>query len=107
MRGFVLNYRKFLFLSPAALAILAVTSLGLPACSDPEIATGMTAGTGGHSSGHGGDGGSSGTFDSDGGVGGSTGTMIEPDAACATETAKAEIIPVNMLILFDRSASMA
>lgn len=31
---------------------------------------------------------------------------LDPDAACATSSAEAELVPVNMLILFDRSSSM-
>jgi hypothetical protein len=103
----VLDYRKFLLTCPAALAVVALTASGLPACGDPQIATGSGNGAGGHSTGSdSGIGGSSGTFNNDGGLGGSSGTL-NPDAACATESVKAVITPVNMFILFDRSASMA
>lgn len=40
-----------------------------------------------------------------GGTGGGS-SMVEADASCATGTAKASLMPVNMFIQFDRSGSM-
>lgn len=42
----------------------------------------------------------------DGGIFGSGTGGIDPDAACATSSSAAELTPVNMLIMFDKSGSM-
>lgn len=89
------------------MAAIALTAASTPACSGNSQGSSHSSSAGGHGAGSG-DGGN--IFDPDAGPGsgqgGSSGTMIQPDAACAAEKVKAELIPVNMLILFDRSASM-
>jgi hypothetical protein len=54
-----------------------------------------------------GKGGTGGGIDLDGAAAGTgTGGTINPDAACAVEKDDATLVPVNMLIMFDRSGSM-
>jgi von Willebrand factor type A domain len=73
--------------------------------------TGSSDGSGGQSA-QGGSGSTSGAggdgFNPSSGVGsGSTGSgTIDPGSACATSSAEATLIPVNMFITFDRSGSM-
>lgn len=114
---------SFGFKASLAFGFSAAALLGAQACGSSG-GTESTAGanttgsnTGGLSSTgsmSGGDGGSSGVGDSTGvgpidfdagGQGG--GPIIDPDAACAAETVNAVITPVNLFIMFDRSASMA
>jgi hypothetical protein len=64
-----------------------------------------TGGTGGSTTGAGG--GSGGTIIMT--VGGAAGTMsmpVDPDASCGKGTAMADLKPVNMVVMFDRSTSM-
>jgi hypothetical protein len=70
-------------------------------------ATGGTGGaTGGTTTGAGG--GSGGTvIVTTGGASGASGTQpVDPDASCGKGTASADLKPVNMLVMFDRSTSM-
>lgn len=95
-----------------ALCALAV----LAGCSSGAHDAGKTGGWGGHTGATGatvGSGGAGGTGSSGNGVffdGGlsdaDASTTIPPDAACATSTTQAGLRPVDMYILFDRSASM-
>lgn len=67
--------------------------------------SGAAAGTGGN--GAGARGGSSGAGPIIVGTGGSAGTgVVEEDASCGVGTATASLLPVNMLVMFDRSSSM-
>lgn len=70
----------------------------------------LTGGSGGASGGTGGSGGSiGGTGNIIQPVGGSAGMMqmpVDPDMSCGKGTASADIKPVNMLVMFDRSGSM-
>jgi hypothetical protein len=100
-------------LNPRAMAsvasVLVTSGVALFACSNVEVPfnpTGTTAtGTGGQSTGGIGEGGQGGSLDIDGGDGGPV--VIEPDAACATASITANLQPVDIFLLFDRSASMA
>jgi hypothetical protein len=62
----------------------------------------------GHQAGPSGSGSGAGGFDPfDAGTGGSSASgTIDPDAACATSTAEATLLPVNLFIMFDKSGSM-
>jgi Mg-chelatase subunit ChlD len=53
-------------------------------------------------------GGAAGTISPAGGANGSGGDggIINPDASCADDNRKAGVVPVNMLVMFDRSGSM-
>lgn len=92
-------------------SVLVTSGVALFACSSAEIpfdpTSTSTSGTGGHStaSGGGGDGGAGGASEFDAGDGGPV--VIDPDAACATATIQANLAPVDLFLLFDRSASMA
>jgi hypothetical protein len=76
---------------------------------------GARAGVGGATGGSGGSGGSTGGSTTGSGgtiimtVGGAAGTMsppVDPDASCGKGTAMADLKPVNMVVMFDRSTSM-
>jgi hypothetical protein len=90
-------------------SVLVTSGVALGACSGSgvEIPIGSTTfdtpgGTGGTSGG----GGQGGALEIDGGGSGGHG-MIDPDAACATSTIQANLTPVDLFVLFDRSSSMA
>ena len=65
------------------------------------------AGAGAGAGGGNGTGGTGAVFDLDASPGDSgDGSTIDPDAACATASEEATLVPVNMIIMFDRSGSM-
>lgn len=88
-------------------SVMVTSGVALGACSGSAVeipldptststsGTGTTRG-GGQGGAQGLDGGDSGGQD-----------MISPDAACATSTTQANLTPVDLFLLFDRSASMA
>jgi hypothetical protein len=59
---------------------------------------------GGANDGAGGQGGQGASLGLDAGTGG---TQINPDAACASASDTATLVPINMLVMFDKSMSMA
>ncbi|MFS8065168.1 MAG: vWA domain-containing protein [Byssovorax sp.] len=87
-------------------SVLVTSGVALGACSGVEIPSDPTSGS---SSGSGGDdsggAGAGGSLDLDAGKDGPV--VISPDAACATSTVQANLTPVDLFLLFDRSASMA
>ena len=89
-------------------SVLVTSGVTLGACSGAGVeipidsTTTSTTGTGGSSGG----GGEGGALQLDGGGSGGHG-MIDPDAACATSTIQANLTPVDLFVLFDRSSSMA
>ncbi len=94
----------------ASLALLlGATAIIAAACGSAdsennEVTGGSGAGTpGGSGAGTPGGTGVGGGFNPTGGTGGSTGSGFEE---CATSSAEASLVPVNMLIMFDRSGSM-
>ena len=109
--------RAVVVLSFAALAALNACSSDSSGRPDPQV--GGAGGSGG-TSGAGGNAGSSGFGNPDGGMvfipppmdGGGMGGSSSDDAAlsegnaCGMGTAQAELTPVNMLVMFDRSGSM-
>ncbi|MEP7122815.1 MAG: vWA domain-containing protein [Byssovorax sp.] len=89
-------------------SVMVTSGVALGACSSGsgvEIPVDPT--TAGETSATSGGGGAGGAVAIDGGgSGGSPGT-IDPGSACATSTVQANLTPVDLFILFDRSASMA
>jgi hypothetical protein len=84
-------------------SVLVTSGVALGACSGVEISSDPT---GESSSGSGSGGaGAGGTLDLDAGKDGPV--VISPDAACAISTVQANLTPVDLFLLFDRSASMA
>lgn len=87
-------------------SVLVTSGVALGACSGVEIPFDPTdtssSGSGGNGSGGGGEDGQIGL---DAGKDGPA--VISPDAACATSTVQANLAPVDLFLLFDRSASMA
>ena len=86
------------------LALLGSLGLLMAHCGGGDSADDSKKGTGG--SGAKGSGGSGAGINLDSGSGGSGGGTIDPDAACASTSQEATLVPVNMLIMFDRSGSM-
>src|SRR5688572_2528763 len=85
---------------------LSVSSLGMLHCGGSDDGSEFENGSGAKS---GNGGGSGGGIDLDGAAASSgtgSGGTINPDAACAVEKDDATLVPVNMLIMFDRSGSM-
>ncbi|MEZ4295349.1 MAG: vWA domain-containing protein [Polyangiaceae bacterium] len=78
---------------------LAFLALFPAACGDSQSSTAQGGAGGSPTAGAAGDGGF-------GVGGGSTGNTISEDSACATAAIEGETLPVTMLIMFDRSASM-
>lgn len=88
-------------------SVMVTSGMALGACSSGsgvEIPTDptTTSGTGETT----GSSGAGGAVEIDGGGSGGHG-MIDPSSACATSTVQANLTPVDLFILFDRSASMA
>ncbi len=89
----------------ASLLCAGMASLSLVQCGGDD---GNDDGTGGKGGGLnlGGNGGAGG-LDLDGSAAnGGGGGAISPDAACGTSSEEATLVPVNMLVMFDRSGSM-
>jgi von Willebrand factor type A domain len=73
------------------------------ACDGGATAAATASGGSGGQGASGGDGGSAGSFITGGSDGGPT---IDEDSACATSAVEGKTLPVTMLIMFDKSASM-
>lgn len=89
-------------------SVIVSSGLALGGCSSSsgvEIPTDPTT-TGATSATTGGGGGAGGSVAIDGGGSGGHG-MIDPSSACATSTVQANLTPVDLFILFDRSSSMS
>jgi hypothetical protein len=89
-------------------SVLVSSGMALGACSsgssvevpiDPTTTSGTSGTTG--------SGGAGGAVEIDGGGSGGGPGTIDPGSACATSTVQANLTPVDLFILFDRSASMA
>jgi hypothetical protein len=88
-------------------SVLVTSGLALGACSTSGVELPIdptTTGAGGNATTSSGNG-QGGSIAIDGGGSGGHG-MIDPDAACATSTIQANLTPVDLFLLFDRSASM-
>lgn len=89
----------------ASLLCAGIASLSLLRCGGDDGNDDATGGKGGglNLGGNGGGGG----LDLDGSAAnGGGGGVISPDAACGTSSEEATLVPVNMLVMFDRSGSM-
>ncbi|AKT37709.1 vWA domain-containing protein [Chondromyces crocatus] len=73
-----------------------------PSTSSTTVGTG-TGGSGGSEPGTGGEGG----LNIGVGGGGQGGSNVDPDAACTSTSAEAELIPLDMIVLLDKSGSMS
>src|SRR5512133_240959 len=89
-------------------SVLVTSGVALGACSGSGVEVPIdpttTSGNGATTSGGGGAGGD---LAIDGGGSGGSHGMIDPGSACATSTVQANLTPVDLFVLFDRSASMA
>ena len=96
-RTWIVGVASVIVTSGAALGACSSGS-GVEIPTDPTTTSGAGATTGG--------GGAGGAVQIDGGGSGGEHGMIDPDAACAKSTIQANLTPVDLFILFDRSSSM-
>lgn len=90
------------WLGGAAGLLFTFTAAFLSACGGGQ----ETTASGGGGQGGASDGGSGGSLFAGGSGGGDTGPTIGEDDACATSAVEGKTLPVTMLIMFDKSASM-
>lgn len=102
--------RLGLLAAAASLTCLAFVACSASSDNSSGFGGGLGAGGGAGTGSSGTASGSSGTlFEGDAasdGSGNGGGSAINPDAACATSSAEATLVPVNMFIMFDKSGSM-